>query len=170
MKTWCLSSYLWSRGEQRPTPPCGRPQGRHVTRRGDILHDAISGSGPPRESTGPLYTQPRPSSTVRDSQVNKPDPLGGDRTPLSEVQTTYSKVPGQGIPWPMTRTGKGPVLTRVQATTCALPLPAQAEARCHTRISGHQDPGANIITRCARTKSHTYDESWHRIECHIFTI
>jgi hypothetical protein len=33
-----------------------------------------------------------------------------------------------------------------------------------------QSPGANIITRCAGTKSHTYDESWHRIECHIFTI
>jgi hypothetical protein len=40
---------------------------------------------------------------------------------------------------------------------------------CHTRISGHQDPGANIITRCVGTKSHAYDESWHRIECHIFT-
>jgi hypothetical protein len=37
-------------------------------------------------------------------------------------------------------------------------------------FQGHQDPGANIITRCAWTKSHTYDESWHRIECHIFTI
>jgi hypothetical protein len=33
-----------------------------------------------------------------------------------------------------------------------------------------QNPGANIITRCAGTKSHTTDESWHRIECHIFTI
>jgi hypothetical protein len=33
-----------------------------------------------------------------------------------------------------------------------------------------QNSGANIITRCAGTKSHTYDESWHRIECHIFTI
>jgi hypothetical protein len=44
-----------------------------------------------------------------------------------------------------------------------------SEALCHTRVSGHQDPGANIITRCAGTKSHTYDESWHRIECHIFT-
>jgi hypothetical protein len=43
-------------------------------------------------------------------------------------------------------------------------------AFCHTRVSGHQDPGANIITRCAGTKSHTYDESWHMIECHIFTI
>jgi hypothetical protein len=31
-------------------------------------------------------------------------------------------------------------------------------------------PGRNIITRCAGTKSHTHDESWHRIECHIFTI
>jgi hypothetical protein len=101
-----------------------------VTKRSDILQDAISGFGPPRESTGPLYTQPGPPSTVRDSQVSKPDPLGGDRTPLSEVRTTYSKVPGQGIPWPMSRTGKGPVLTRVQATTCALPLLAQAEARC----------------------------------------
>jgi hypothetical protein len=29
---------------------------------------------------------------------------------------------------------------------------------CHTRVSGHQDPGANIITRCAGTKSHTYDD------------
>jgi hypothetical protein len=30
--------------------------------------------------------------------------------------------------------------------------------------------GREIITRCAGTKSHTYNESWHRIECHIFTI
>jgi transposase InsO family protein len=35
---------------------------------------------------------------------------------------------------------------------------------------GHQDPGTNIITRCAGTKSHTYDESWYRNECHTFTI
>jgi hypothetical protein len=41
---------------------------------------------------------------------------------------------------------------------------------CHTRVLGVQSPGANIITRCAGTKSHTYDESWHRIEYHIFTI
>jgi hypothetical protein len=39
---------------------------------------------------------------------------------------------------------------------------------CHTQVLGVQSPGANIITRCAGTKSHTYDESWHRIECHIF--
>jgi hypothetical protein len=48
--------------------------------------------------------------------------------------------------------------------------PIKEEVYCHTRVSGHQDPGANIITRCAGTKSHTYDESWHMIECHIFTI
>ena len=69
-----------------------------MTRRGDILLDAISGSGPPREGTGPLYTQPGPPSTVRDSKVSKPDPLGGIRTPLSEVWTTYNKVVEQGIP------------------------------------------------------------------------
>jgi hypothetical protein len=40
---------------------------------------------------------------------------------------------------------------------------------CHTRVLGVQSPGANIITRCARTKSHTYDDSWLRIGCHIFT-
>jgi hypothetical protein len=93
-----MCSYLWSRGEQHPTPPHERSQGCHVTRRGDIIQDAISGSGPPRESTRPLYTQPGPPSTVRDSQVSKPDPLGGIQTPLSEVWTTYSKVPEQGIP------------------------------------------------------------------------
>jgi hypothetical protein len=52
------------------------------------------------------------------------------RTPLSEVQATHIKVPGQGIPWPRSRTGEGTVLTRAQALSSALPLPAQAEARC----------------------------------------
>jgi hypothetical protein len=28
---------------------------------------------------------------------------------------------------------------------------------CHTRVLGIQSPGANINTRCAGTKSHTYD-------------
>jgi hypothetical protein len=125
-----MCSYLWPHGEQHPTLPHERSQGRQVTRRGDILQDAISGSGPPRESTGPLYTQPGPPSMVRDSQVSMPDPLGGIRTPLSEVRTTYSKVPEQGIPWPMSWAGKGLVLMRVRTSTYALPLPAQAEARC----------------------------------------
>jgi hypothetical protein len=30
-------------------------------------------------------------------------------------------------------------------------------------------PGHEIITKCAGTKSHTYDESWYKNECHIFT-
>jgi hypothetical protein len=30
--------------------------------------------------------------------------------------------------------------------------------------------GREIITRCAGTKSHTYDESWYRNKCHIFPI
>jgi rubredoxin len=34
----------------------------------------------------------------------------------------------------------------------------------------HQDLGANIITKCAGTKFHTYDDSWYKNECHIFTI
>jgi hypothetical protein len=54
--------------------------------------------------------------------------------------------------------------------TCIDLTYGRAVSTCHTRVSGHQDPGANIITRCAGTKSHTYDESWHRIECHIITI
>jgi hypothetical protein len=50
------------------------------------------------------------------------------------------------------------------------------EAMYDTVLSGalltgsHQDPGANIITRCVGIKSHTNDESWYRNECHIFTI
>jgi hypothetical protein len=53
---------------------------------------------------------------------------------------------------------------------CPGTSPWGCPALCHTRILGVQNPGANIITTCAGTKSHTYDESWHRIECHIFTI
>jgi hypothetical protein len=40
----------------------------------------------------------------------------------------------------------------------------------HTRVSGAPRPVREIITKCAGTKSHTYDESWYRNECHIFTI
>jgi hypothetical protein len=31
-------------------------------------------------------------------------------------------------------------------------------------------PGREIITKCARIKSHTYDDSWHRNKCHIINI
>jgi hypothetical protein len=33
----------------------------------------------------------------------------------------------------------------------------ESEPLCHTRILGVQNPGANINTRYAGTKSHTYD-------------
>jgi hypothetical protein len=35
----------------------------------------------------------------------------------------------------------------------------EEEHKCNTRVLGVQSPGVNIITRCAGTKSHTYDES-----------
>jgi hypothetical protein len=35
---------------------------------------------------------------------------------------------------------------------------------------GFRGLGANIITRCAGTKSHIYDESWYINECHNFII
>jgi hypothetical protein len=62
--------------------------------------------------------------------VSKSNPLDEVRTPLSEVQATHSKAPGQGTPWPRSRAGKGPVPTCAQALSGALPLPARVEARC----------------------------------------
>jgi hypothetical protein len=40
----------------------------------------------------------------------------------------------------------------------------------HHVTPGFRDPGANIISRCAGTRFHTYDKSWYRNECHNFTI
>jgi hypothetical protein len=46
------------------------------------------------------------------------------------------------------------------AKECVSPVEVQlSELLCHTQVLGVQSPGANIITRCAGTKSHTYDES-----------
>jgi hypothetical protein len=42
---------------------------------------------------------------VQGSHASMPDPLGEVRTPLSGVQATHSKVPGQGIPWPKQGSG-----------------------------------------------------------------
>jgi hypothetical protein len=35
---------------------------------------------------------------------------------------------------------------------------------------GFRDTGAKIITKCARNKSYTYDDSWYRNECHNINI
>jgi hypothetical protein len=40
---------------------------------------------------------------------------------------------------------------------------------CHTRVLGVQNPGTNF-TKCASIKSHTYDDSCYRNECHIINI
>jgi hypothetical protein len=37
-------------------------------------------------------------------------------------------------------------------------------------FQGHQNLSANIITKCARIKSYTYDDSWYRNECHNINI
>jgi hypothetical protein len=47
----------------------------------------IIGSGPPRRDTGPLYTQPRPSITARDTQEGMPAPSDGPQVPPSKVRT-----------------------------------------------------------------------------------
>jgi hypothetical protein len=41
---------------------------------------------------------------------------------------------------------------------------------CHTRILGAPKSRCKIITKCARIKSHTYDDSWYKNECHIINI
>jgi hypothetical protein len=41
---------------------------------------------------------------------------------------------------------------------------------CHTRVPGAPKPGREIITKCAGTKSYTYDDSWYRNECHNINI
>jgi hypothetical protein len=41
--------------------------------------------------------------------------------------------------------------------------------KCHTRVLGVPNPSANF-TKCARIKSHTYDDPWYRNERHIINI
>jgi hypothetical protein len=63
--------------------------------------------------------------TARDSQVSMPGPLDGVQIPPSKVRATTRS-------WDRRDPGisKGLVLTRVQALSCAIALPAQAEIRC----------------------------------------
>jgi hypothetical protein len=62
------------------TPPRGRPWVRHMARRDNILQGGDSGSGPPRESVGPLDAQPGPPDEVQDLHRYEPDPWNGSRT------------------------------------------------------------------------------------------
>jgi hypothetical protein len=76
-----------------------------VARKDDISQDAISWTGPPQGSAGPLYAQPRPPNTVRDFQVSMPGPLDGVRIPPYKVQATHNGIPGQRISWPKQGSG-----------------------------------------------------------------
>jgi hypothetical protein len=98
--------------------------------------------------------------TAQHPQRSQEVPLGEGGGPTTTMLTE-----GQEVEEPGPTTGVRTIQKPVYYVSEVL-----HEAKCHTRVSGHQDLGANIITRCAGTKSHTYDESWHRIECHIFTI
>jgi hypothetical protein len=52
-----------------------------MARRDDILQGGDSGSGPPRENSGPLDAQPGPPGKVQNLHRYKPDPWDGSRTP-----------------------------------------------------------------------------------------
>jgi hypothetical protein len=97
-----------------------------VARKDNISQDAISWTGPPQGSTGPLYAQPGPPNTVLDPPSKHAGSLGWGQIPSSKDRVTHNKVPGQRIPG----LSKGLVLTRVQALSYALALPAHAETRC----------------------------------------
>jgi hypothetical protein len=104
-----------------------------VAKKDDILQGGDSGSGPPRESVGPLDAQPGPPGEVQDLHRYKPDPWDGSRTPqkgfrLLIVGSRDSKAKNTQA---LIKARRGPVLTRVRTIPRALPLPAQAETRCY---------------------------------------
>jgi hypothetical protein len=59
-----------------------------------MLQGINSGSGPPWESTGPLYIQAEPPRKVQDPHGCEPYHWDGSRTPLCRVRATHCKVPG----------------------------------------------------------------------------
>jgi hypothetical protein len=62
---------------------------------------------------------------ARDSQEGMSGPSDGPQVPLNKVRTTAGSRDMGDLGM-----SKGPVLTRVQALSCVLALPAQAETRC----------------------------------------
>jgi hypothetical protein len=53
---------------------------------------------------------------------------------------------------------------------CFRPGARSGLSYCHTRVLGAPRPRREIITKCARNKSDTYDDSWYRNECHNINI
>jgi hypothetical protein len=95
-----------------------------VARKDDTSQDVSVGPDLRKEALDPCMHNPDPPITVRDSQVNMLGPLDGVQIPPSKVQAT-TRFWDRGYPG----VSKGTVLTRVQALSCALALPAQAESR-----------------------------------------
>jgi hypothetical protein len=99
-----------------------------------------------------------PSPETPDVDDDDDDDEDGDMAACLGLSPDLRLGPGSSSQPP---SGPAPLVSRAGTSGSR----SEEQGQCHTRISGHQDPGMNIITR-----SHTYDESWHRIECHIITI
>jgi hypothetical protein len=125
MKTRCPRDYLYSRGEQHPTPPRGQLQGRHVAREDDILQGINSRSGPPWEVSD-LWVRSRTSTGTNRTPGMGPGPLCVGSGPL----TAESQDSGTKNTWTLIKTRRGSGPTRVRTMPCKLLLPAQAETRC----------------------------------------
>jgi hypothetical protein len=65
-----------------------------VAREDDILQGINSGSGPPRESAGPLYVRTGPPGKVQDLHGRGPNPWYRFWSPLCGVRAIHSKVSG----------------------------------------------------------------------------
>jgi hypothetical protein len=96
-----------------------------VAREDDTSQDVSVGPDLRKKAPDPPYAQLGPPITVQDSQISMPGPLDGVQIPPSKVRAA-TRSQDRGYP----SVSKGPVLTRVQALSCALALPAQAESRC----------------------------------------
>jgi hypothetical protein len=73
------------------TSPQGRP-GLPRGREDNILQGINGGSGPPRESVGPLHIWTEPPGRVKDLRGHRPDPRDGSRTSLCRVRATLIRV------------------------------------------------------------------------------
>jgi hypothetical protein len=104
---------------------------------------------------------------------------GGDNDTWARHMRAWEWAPRQGISGgarvvhiDQKRGREGRGLARINSIKSSWPWrcgDAHAEGR---RAMSHPDfraprPGREHNHQGARTKSHTYDESWHRIECHI---
>ena len=117
-------------------------------------------------------TRGRKRRTIRRQRVRLILARSGIRTALRPTPTMKDSPPPPSTSHPSSPTSVTHALWqgRRRYVLETLLMLLQVKTNCHPRVLGVQSPGGNIITRCAGTKSHTYDESWHRIECHIFTI